>query len=763
MRQACHLIVVFALAGGSAARGEVVVGRWAADQKAPYPQTVKITEVSGGLSAITVGLKDLPDGAKVRQARLLVWRQALTGNDEEARTDIQIAPKGQTDPLKLIGPWFDSFDVTEPVHRWAGKELELTVRAFPKWQPERTQLEVTFDRKGAARLERALNVKAAHRAGQTFITWLELDRPFSDKPVTLSQLREARDELEQRRPTRYRVYRHGQPINADNLGQAELLGEVQPFSGFNWRGASLDRLIYHHQLRALEDAAFARSIAQGPFGGYSQDMPQMGEVVVDRLAIEDGRPLPAGTGLYVHSPAAAGKAWYAVVPMIDGLAVPGGDGWATAKPLDEGVGSGLPVFQRVEDLGGFYDYPGQRRRYAQWCSPTAGTANLPNQYTNWGVYLPPPALDSKSETKLAVAVYFHDAQHLYMRPRWPHRTDMIIVSPHDDPATFGYGHHEAMGTLRSFAGGCIRDYTARRIDRFLDWVAGTWRIDMARLSTHGMGAMGGTAALHYGLRRANDVSLIVAGTYDPDPQQTPTTCKVDNYPVRRTHLAALQAVWGQKEWALKTTEGKSIWDDRNLVAWVKANPNVNLPFLSLGSGSMHYTWPQENAFLKALLATQQPFWTGFTWGGEPPRFAPLYVRRDRLYLAAAPTEADLARTTWAQHDRWTKGMLGYWGGGEINTGLGWDVDDIVDTRQRLEVTITGSGGRMAFRNARQFTLVGGEKVRWEQGSGRDKTGGQATADANGLLIIDGLKRGRLVVMRDLANPPAATAPAGGPK
>ncbi len=764
MRHAANLIVAAILTAGAAARAEVVTERWAADQKAPHPQTLKITEGAGGTSVIHADLKELPAEAKVFQARLLVWREPLTGNDEDARTAVRIVPKGQGEPLKLIGPWYDSFDATEPVRRSAGGTLELTVNAFPAWQPQQTQLEVTFDCKGAAAPpKRALHVKALHRAGQTFITWEELDKPFSDKPVKLKELRAAREELESRRTVRYRVYRHTRPIDAESLAQAELLGEVEPFSGCNLRGASLDRLIYQHQLRALEDAAFARSIARGPFGGYSQTMPEMGEVVIDRLAIEDGKPLAAGTGLYVHHVGKPGKAYYAVVPMIDGLAVPGGDGWSLAGPVDEQVGTGGPVFQCVENLKVFYDYPGQRRRYVQWCAPTTRTANLPNQYYNWGVYLPPAALEEKSEARLALAIYFHDGQHLYMRPRWPHRTDMITISPHDDPASFGYGYHESLGTLRSFAEGCVRDYTARRIDAFVEWVTRSFRVDPARLSTHGMGALGGTAALHYGLRNAARISLIVAGTYDPDPQQTPPTRKVDNYPVRKTHLGALQAVWGRTEWTLKTAEGKSIWDDRNLVAFVQAHPKLDLPFLSLGSGSMHYTWPAENAFLKALLAAHQPFWTGFTWGGEPPRFGPLYVRRDRLYLAAAPTEADLARANWAQHDRWTKGALGYWSGGEINTGLGWDVNDIVDTGDRLEVTVTGGGGELAVRNAQAFKLAAGEKVRWElRSQGRPTTSGEAAADENGLLVLSGVGRGRLIVTRGApANPPAATAPAGG--
>ena len=239
------------------------------------------------------------------------------------------------------------------------------MKAFPKWQRESTALEVTFEGKPTGKLPPPVKgVSALHRAGQTFITWKETEDPFGDKPVTLAQLREKQQETAGRARVRYRVYRHSRPIDRKSLPEAELLAEVEPFSGYNVRGACLNRLIYQHQLRAVEDALFARKIARGPFGGYHPQMPAMGEVVVGRLAIEDGKPLPPGTGLYVHHPAQAGKAYYAVVASVDGRAntTTLDAGVSLAEPVAEEVGRGVPVFQCVEDLKVFYDYPGQRRR-----------------------------------------------------------------------------------------------------------------------------------------------------------------------------------------------------------------------------------------------------------------------------------------------------------------------------------------------------------------------------------------------------------------
>ncbi len=789
------VMLVGLLAAACVAAGEVVIETWGVGERASHPQTVKIVEAERGAAVIQIDLSALlPQRPEIYRARLLALRAPITGADEEAVVKVEIFPLTRPfvaggkpalgpRPLKLIAPWYDCFDATEQVRACMPKKsnCELYVKAFPKWQRESTALEVTFEGKPTGKLPPAVTgLRVFHRAGQTFITWKETrlpaaggqaEDPFGDKPVTLAQLRQKQQEMAERARVRYRVYRHSRPIDKKSLSEAELLAEVAPFSGYNVRGVCLNRLIYQHQLRAVDDAVFARKIARGPFGGYHPQMPAMGEVVVGRLAIEDGKPLPPGAGLYVHHPAQVGKAYYAVVASVDGSANTSRlDGGASlAEPVAEQVGGGAPVFQCVEDLKVFYDYPGQRRRYVQWCggpqahrtasgAAAAPLANLPNQYYNWGVYLParalpvrgkqagvPPAAEGKQP--LALGIFFHDSQGLYLKPRWPHPKDMILISPNDAPwPSYGYGYHESLGTLRSFGEAAVHDYTARRVDAFVEWVRGSFRIDENRMSCHGQGTLGGTAALHYGLRDAEKFALIVTGYFDADPQSTPALVQIDRNR-RRTHLRGLEAVWGKKEWDLKNAEGASIWKDRDMVEFVKGDSKVSLPFLSLGTGSQHSTWPQETALMKALWQAKQPFWTDFTWGGQAPRFGPLYVRRDRLMLAVAPDPASLPKLRWYNSDRWQKASMGYWGGGAINTGTSWKIDDIVDTADRLEVTAS-AGGDVTIRNAQAFKLKAGEKVRWRVKTGRrDEPGGQAAADENGLLTIRANIRGRLIVTR----------------
>lgn len=750
----CAFLVWLCLSATAA--GEVVIQRWGVGKRVSHSGSIRILDAGGSATVIQVDLANLAKGhPKVHSARLLAQREDLSGADDEAMVKLEVyslaasfkegsKPSLAGESLKLIPPWHSGFDATAAVRRALSKggRLELYVKAFPKWRKDATELEIAYEGKLPAELPPPVgDVQVLHRAGQTFITWKEIEEPFGNKPVTLAELKRAREQREATRRIRYRVYRHDKPVTAGSIAKATLLAEVVPFSGFNVRGVCLNQLIYQHQLRAMRDSLFARKIARGPFGGYRPDMPQMGEVVVPRLAIEDGRPLPPGTGVYVHHPAEAGRAYYAVVTAIDGTANTKAFA-ALAEPVAEKSGCGEPVLQRVEDLKVFYDYPGERRRYVQWCAPPL--ANLPNQYYNWGVYVPAAGKEDKS---LALGVFFHDWQNLYLKPRWPHPKDMILIAPHDGLPTFAYGYHEAQGTLRPFSEGSIHDYTARRIDAFVEWSCQSFSIDKARMSCHGSGAYGGSSAIAYALRHGQQFALVVAGAFDANPRSVQPI--IIGRRRLRTHLKALEAVWGKKDWDLKTTDGKSIWKDRDMVAFVAAHPELHLPFMSLGTGSQHSTWPQENALLKALMVARQPFRTDFTWGGQAPHFGPTYVRRDRLMLAAVPTEGELKKTSWYNDAHWQQSATGYWGGGRamINMGMRWEIDDIVDTPDRLEVSGYASG-RVTLRNVQAFRLKPGEKVRWEVKTGRraqDKSGA-AAADEHGLLTVPGF-RGRLIVSR----------------
>lgn len=718
-------------------------------------------------------LSPLPQDAKILRADLLLWRSALlTGRDDGALASIEVTcPEGgaQAARPQLRPPWFDRFDVTEAARAACraprARSADFAVKASPRLNAAAACLDVAFEGEGAnPPPPQVKQVRAFHRAGQTFITFEEIDERSAAPSPTWAELRKQLDAMDGEREVRYRIYRHTAPITAATLAEAEWLADVRPMSAYNILGRSVDQLIALHRRRAMDDLDFAKQLArQDYFSRYHPDMPEMGEVPIARFAIEDGRPLPPGQGLYVHHPASAGKAYYAAIAVADGVA-------STAEiactgPIEETRGVGEPVLQGKPEVTVFFDYPGERRHYVQWAAPPL--ANLPNQACNWGVFVP-RGYGAAAAKRLSV--FFHDATQRWLKPPWPHRQDTVLLSPHDAPwRSFGYGHHEALGTLRSFRQGKVQPFLARRVDAMLAWALKEFEADPGRLSCGGTGYWGGTAALQYGLRRPGKIAYVMAdASPDPNPHETPY--EYDLYGKRKTMRDAMDAVWGKPEWKIEAESGKPVWEEMNLVAYVLANGRRRvMPFLSLGAGSQHITWKQQTALMRAYLATHNAFMAEFFWGSSAhlplPVSAesgdhPFEPRSDRPLLACSEKDRGPNPEFFPKH--FDTGERGYSSGGRLNTRPRWHPEDIVDEPDRLEMTVYCArrvvyAGRVtcdvAVRNTARFRPKPGEKLVWTAPDPRDKRKtiqGEATVDPDGHILLEGLTFGdpaRLVIRR----------------
>jgi len=742
--------------------GAVVSERWGAKGvRCAHGGAVKVVR-SGQTVRIEVDLSDLPEGAGIRRADLRVFRTAeLTGRDDEALVSIDIRPAGEP-ALKLRGPWYDRLDATEAARKWAAgaRKGRFDVAACPKWDEEATCLDVEYDGAPARGRAQVKSLTVTHRAGQTFIVFGEIDDRSAEAALTWGVLRKRLERVDAERTVRYRIYRHDRPITADSLVEAELLGEAKPMSGYNARGRSVDQLIALHRRRAIDDMELAKRLArENYFDRYHPDMPEMAEVAIQRLAIRTGKPLPPRMGLYVHHPAKAGRAYYAVVAVVDGTASTGDFSPANslAEPVVETVGPGRPVLQGLADVTVFYDYPGKRFRYVQWAGPPR--AHLPNQYYNWGVFVP---RGREAAQRRRLSVFFHDARRRFLKPPWPHRQDTVLLSPHDGPyRSFGYGWHEALGTLRSFRQGKVRPFFARRVDAMLEWAISVSRADAERVSCGGSGYWGGTAALQYGLRRPGRIAYVMAdNSPDADPRQTPY--EYSHYgrgDKRKTRRANVEAVWGRPEWNLPCEEGGSIWDHANLPAFVRSvGDRRTLPFVSLGAGSMHLTWKQETDLMKALLATRNAFMAEFFWGGKAHKPLPVSAesgdwpfepRSDRPLLACdAKQRHPNPKFFEAQ---FATGRRGYGAGSRLNTRPRWDGETIVDEPDRLEMTIYSArrvvyAGRVTcavtIRNTHKFRPAPGRALQWSLTDAKTKKprgGGAAKADEHGRIVIDAIE------------------------
>jgi hypothetical protein len=135
----------------------------------------------------------------------------------------------------------------------------------------------------AARRPQVTGVKVMHRAGQTFVTWVEADEPTLATDQHPSVVITLRAELSKR--YLYQIYRSAEPIV--DLRGLRPIGTAQPLGAWNTDFFGL----------APPDNARAFRYR-----------------VIDR-----GEPLQRNNGLYVHNPSQPGRAYYAVTLSTEGV------------------------------------------------------------------------------------------------------------------------------------------------------------------------------------------------------------------------------------------------------------------------------------------------------------------------------------------------------------------------------------------------------------------------------------------------------------
>jgi len=141
-----------------------------------------------------------------------------------------------------------------------GTELALRIKAFPGWQPATTAVEIAFEGDPPTGLPELTGAGAVHHAGQTFVTWKEIETLVSDNP-SWTEVRDAFNKMDAKRRVRYRIYTSDEPVTAESLPQARLLAEVKPLSGLNVNGRSADQAFHWMRQRMLVDMDFAKRVS----------------------------------------------------------------------------------------------------------------------------------------------------------------------------------------------------------------------------------------------------------------------------------------------------------------------------------------------------------------------------------------------------------------------------------------------------------------------------------------------------------------------
>ena len=359
--------------------GRLILGEPPAQPVAAIPaaqgQPVEVVQMSSGVAVVRLDLSALPRGAKVQRADLYLFRGASGGaGDALAPVEVYpiaeglkegVEPRPTGKPLALRAPGFDRLDATDAVRACASRgetplRADFLIKSAPPLCLANTCLEIVYAGKPGQVPPQVKGVKAMHRAGQTFITWDDPSDRFSEQSVTWGQLRDA---LRQPK-VKYRIYRHSMPIHAANIQDAAFLGEVGPLSGFNVNSWSLERLI-NQTVFGHEDRG--ELAMYGPFNGWNMDSPQAGKLLIPRFALftnKDGKALPPGTGLYVHSTAEPGEAYYAVTAVAEGVENLSELTAANSltRPIAEAPAAWEPVEQPAGEGFGF-DFRGRRHFY----------------------------------------------------------------------------------------------------------------------------------------------------------------------------------------------------------------------------------------------------------------------------------------------------------------------------------------------------------------------------------------------------------------
>ena len=564
---------------------------------------------------------------------------------------------------------------------------------------------------------------ARHEAGQTLLTWREVDPPVTKDSIGAAELKKLLRDLDKKtgRKVRYRIYRAERPITS--VEGLRPIAEMPPLTGWN--------ADYH--------------------GIYPNPKHP-----ARRYVVRQGQPsVPPGTGIYAHNPRQAGQAYYAVTVSIDGkenTAVSKSN--ALAAALRETVGPGAPVLQRVEKPKSFqYVRNPTLYYYVRWESPpNCSAAGKPYDYV---VAIPP-----KLAKPAPVGIHLHCwGGSLNGGYGWWYNAEKghILIASNQIPYDWWTGYHELYwaGPRKKelWARGVVRPYSQQRMLSFLDWVATKWDVDLTR--THVAGnSMGGSGSPMLAIRWPERIAWAVSWVGVHDPAKTPQ------------FKGSYARVYGEPDWGVKFQDGTAVWDHFNDAWYLRRYPDKEIGFITFSNGKNDggIGWPQAVEFYRALQDTRRPHL--FVWGqgghgqratmpvslGE--RVLPIDVRTDQTLPAFAHCSLDDNPGSGDPKDGDAKG--------QVNLYLYWETADIADAPERWEMTVglIDKAPRdectvdLTPRRCRKFKPKPGQMLKWTNASLRDNREiqtGSAKADKWGLVTIEKLRvakgRNRIRVSR----------------
>jgi len=550
-------------------------------------------------------------------------------------------------------------------------------------------------------------VTARHKAGQTLLTWKEVDSPVTRESIAARELRELRRDLDKEEKVRYRIYRSERPITS--VADLEPVAEVPPLTCWN---------------------ADFHGIYPKP------EQPAL------RYVIENGKkPVPPGTGICAHNPKKAGSAYYAVTVVIDGKEnTTVGNSHALSTPVRETVGLGVPVLQRIERPERFQYVKNPTLHYfVRWESPpNCAAQGRPYDYL---VGVPP-----KLAKPAPVGIHLHCwGGSLNGGYGWWYGAEQghLLIASNQIPYDWWTGYHERFWQgpqeEETWKKGVVRPYSQTRMMSFLDWVGTRWDIDRTR--THVAGnSMGGSGSPMFAIRHGDRVAWATAWVGVHIPAKTP-------------HFkGSYERVYGKQQWDVKFEDGNSVWDHFSDAWYLRKHPEkeIGLICFSNGKNDGGIGWPQAVEFYRALADTRQPHI--FVWGqgghgqrAQLPvtlsdRHMPMDLRTDQSLPAFTDCSLDGNPGNGDPKDGDAEG--------QVNLYLYWLTDDVTDEKDEWSMTLglvdkapkDQCTVNVTPRRLQQFKLRPGEQLQWTNTSaaddGKEVQTGRCTADKLGLITLE---------------------------
>ncbi len=588
------------------------------------------------------------------------------------------------------------------------------------------------DARSAGAEQQAGKLTARHRAGQTLLTFAEVESPVMQETISAVELRKARRDMDSRAKVRYRIYHSEQRI--DSLEGLKPVAEVPPLSGWN--------------------------------ADYYGVSPRPADMAL-RYVVEDRQaPVAPGTGICAHNPPRAGDAFYAVTRVVDGVenrAI--GPSNSLQAPIREMVGQGLPVLQRIEKPERFqYVERPMLFYFVRWeAPPNCAVAGKPYDYL---VGVPPNLYDHlvgvppNSAKPAGVGIHLHCwGGSLNGGYGWWYQAEQghLLIASNQIPYDWWTGYHE-----RYFDGppheqtwkqGVVRPYSQRRLFDFVAFVTTRWKVDVAQIHVAG-NSMGGSGAPMLAIRYPDRIAWATGWVGVHNPAKTP-------------HFkGSYERVYGPQSWAVEFEDGTPVWDHFNDAWYLRKHPEkgVGLICFSNGKNDGAIGWEQAVEFYRALQDTRQPHI--FVWGqsghgqrarlpiSTDDRAMPMDLRTDRSLPAFTRCSLDDKPGNGDPADGDAEG--------QVNLYLFWKTDDVVDRPDRWEMTVglIASAPKddctvdVTPRRMQHFSPLPGQSVQWFSRAltnGKGVQSGKVTVDSQGRATLVGVRvskgRQRLVLSR----------------